>query len=218
MPIFAIFMPVSSAISATAVVHLLNNVFKLSLVYKKITWEIVFKFGIPASIFSIVGSFTLLLFSIQPNQLNKIIGFLIIFFALFEIIPKLRDFRVKKELIPIGGAVSGYFGGLSGHQGAFRSMFLLKSGLEKDSFIANSVIIAILVDLTRIFIYGIAIFNISNNLFTGQNNLIILAIVSSFLGSFIGNKFAKKITINFIKYLVSILMSIIGFLLIIGVI
>ena len=46
------------------------------------------------------------------------------------------------------------FGGLSGHQGAFRSMFLLKSGLILQRFIATGVVLAVLVDVARMLVYG----------------------------------------------------------------
>jgi acyl-CoA reductase-like NAD-dependent aldehyde dehydrogenase len=41
--------------------------------------------------------------------------------------------------LPVGGLLSGFFGGLSGHQGALRSVFLLRAGLTKESFIATGV-------------------------------------------------------------------------------
>lgn len=46
--------------------------------------------------------------------------------------------------------MSGFFGGLSGNQGAFRSAFLIKAGLSKDAYIATGVVAAVIVDLTRL--------------------------------------------------------------------
>ena len=42
-----------------------------------------------------------------------------------------------------GGLLSGFLGGLSGHQGALRSAFLIKCGLSKEVFIASGVVIAL---------------------------------------------------------------------------
>mgnify|MGYP000679824147 CR=1 FL=1 len=56
--------------------------------------------------------------------------------------------------MPLGGVLSGFFGGLSGHQGALRSMFLVKCGLDATSFVATGVVIAIAIDLTRLALYG----------------------------------------------------------------
>lgn len=42
--------------------------------------------------------------------------------------------------LPLGGLLSGFFGGLSGNQGALRSAFLLKAGLSKEAFIATGTV------------------------------------------------------------------------------
>jgi hypothetical protein len=47
----------------------------------------------------------------------------------------------------VGGILSGFFGGLSGIQGAIRSAFLVKSGLKKEAYIATGVVIACFVDI-----------------------------------------------------------------------
>ena len=56
--------------------------------------------------------------------------------------------------MPVGGIITGFFGGLTGQQGAFRAMFLLKSGLDPARFIATGVLIAVLVDLSRLPTYA----------------------------------------------------------------
>jgi len=70
-----------------------------------------------------------------------------------EVIPSLKNYKVDNNKLFVGGAVSGFFGGLSGHQGALRSIFLVRSGLSKEGFIAMGIIIACLVDLTRLPVY-----------------------------------------------------------------
>jgi len=51
MPVFALFFPIDIAIALTAIVHLLNNIFKLTLIGKQADLKTVFRFGIPAIIF-----------------------------------------------------------------------------------------------------------------------------------------------------------------------
>jgi len=50
--------------------------------------------------------------------------------------------------------LSGFFGGLSGLQGAIRSAFLIKSGLSKEAFIATAVVVSTFVDFTRLPVYA----------------------------------------------------------------
>ncbi|MGA2225011.1 MAG: hypothetical protein ABSH41_11265 [Syntrophobacteraceae bacterium] len=55
MPVFAIFFPVEVAIALTAIVHFLNNLFKLMLVGKYTDKGVVLRFGIPAVILPFSG-------------------------------------------------------------------------------------------------------------------------------------------------------------------
>ena len=49
MPAFALFFPVPTAIAATAVVHLANNLFKVGLVGRHADWRAVVRFAAPAA-------------------------------------------------------------------------------------------------------------------------------------------------------------------------
>ena len=67
MPVFALFFPVPVAISITAVVHFLNNVFKLALLGKQGSKEVVLKCGIPA-IFGAAAGAKVLSYIAQDNS------------------------------------------------------------------------------------------------------------------------------------------------------
>ena len=99
--------------------------------------------------------------------------------------------------------MSGFFGGLSGNQGALRSPFLLKAGLSRDGYIATGVVIACLVDVTRLSVYGPHFFRAGG----GENlPLIAAATVSAFLGAFIGSLLMNKVTMRAIQILVAIML------------
>ena len=59
VPVFAIFFPIEIAIALTAVVHFLNNLFKLALLGKKANKNVVLRFGFP----SVVAAFLLRILS-----------------------------------------------------------------------------------------------------------------------------------------------------------
>jgi uncharacterized membrane protein YfcA len=102
--------------------------------------------------------------------------------------------------LPLGGILSGFFGGLSGHQGALRSAFLTKVGLSKEAFIATGVLIACMIDISRMSVYFTNISNMKDSL---QWNLLIVATLAAFVGVYFGNKLVKKITINTIQKIVA---------------
>src|SRR5690606_7257660 len=59
LPAFALFLPAPAAVAATAVVHLLNNLFKAALVGRQAHWATVLRFGIPAIPAAIFGGWLL---------------------------------------------------------------------------------------------------------------------------------------------------------------
>src|SRR2546423_1746027 len=83
--------------------------------------------------------------------LKLVIAGLMAFFALLELHPRFEKMEFDPRYVPLGGAISGFFGGISGHQGAFRAPFLIRLGLSKEGFLATSIICAVIVDVTRLF-------------------------------------------------------------------
>src|SRR4051812_14817285 len=69
LPVFAIYYPLPIAIALTACVHLLNNIFKLGLVYKSINWSIVLRFGIPSLLAAFAGAYGLSKISAKNRHL-----------------------------------------------------------------------------------------------------------------------------------------------------
>ncbi|MGE3758003.1 MAG: TSUP family transporter, partial [Pseudobdellovibrionaceae bacterium] len=153
LPTFSIFFSIEVAVAGTAMVHLANNIFKFFLVGRKADLTTTLKFTIPAAITAALGAWLLSqmgrlqsiatynLFSheFQIEPIKMTIGVLIAGFSLFEFIPSLQKINVPAKYIPVGGAISGFFGGLSGLQGALRSMFLLRANLSKDQFVGTTV-------------------------------------------------------------------------------
>jgi len=165
---------------------------------------------------AILGSLLLSTISADEMLLARIIGGLIIFFALFELLPVLKKIVIPPKWLSLGGLISGFFGGLSGHQGAIRSAFLLKTQTSKDTYIATGVAIAILVDLNRLVVYGSS----STIAFTNKDfsTALVVAIGASLLGILVSNKFYKKIKFNAIQNLVGALLLVIGVLVFTGLI
>jgi hypothetical protein len=229
-PIFILFFPVDISIALTAIVHFLNNCFKLLLIGKHLNYKVSLYFGGAGVLSALAGAYTLSLFSadnilysynwgekrINVPLLHFIIGILFIIFSILEIIPEGKQkLAIKNSALLFGGSVSGFFGGLSGHQGALRSIFLLKYGLTKESFIATGVVIACFIDVSRISIYSAQFYN---NLNIDVIPLLAVALFAAFTGAMIGKRFLKKITIRFMNILVGGLISIMGLLMIFGLI
>lgn len=215
LPVFTLFFPVPAAVGLTAVVHLLNNLAKLSFFGKYADRNAFLFFGIPAIAAAFLGAKVLILFShLEPVYqyfsfgrevavlpVKIVIALVMIFFALEGLIFRQeRESRPAKPRWVLGGILSGFFGGLSGHQGALRSAFLVQSGLTKESFIGTGVAIACLVDATRLIVYG-ALFKTAG---LGENAaFILLAVLPAFLGVILGSYWLKKVAFQWIRRIVT---------------
>jgi len=216
-PVFMIFFPVEVAIALTGVVHFCNNIFKIILVGRNADKEVLMRFGIPAVIASIAGAWLLInitglkpLFTyeafgktIAVFPVKFIISILLIIFACMDLIPYFKRLQFGKGKLPIGGALSGFFGGLSGNQGALRSAFLIKAGLSKEAFIGTAVVVSTFVDLTRLGIYST---RFAKSGLTENLTLVSCATLSAIGGAYIGNKLLKKVTLNFIQVTVAVML------------
>ena len=234
LPVFAFFLPVEMAVVATALVHGANNVFKVSLLGRNADLGVVLRFGLPAILAAIVGAWLLGWVSdngsvirvevndqamLEITPVKFVVGLLMIGFALFELLPRFRSLQFERRWLPLGGVLSGFFGGLSGHQGALRSAFLAKAGLSTEQFVGTNAVIGFLVDLTRILVY-IGLFAAVGGSEEARSAwpLVIVGSVAAFGGVLIGKKYLHKVTMTSIQTLVGILLFAVGVALVSGLI
>ncbi len=223
-PVFALFFPVPLAIAATAVVHFANNIFKFWLMAKHADWRVVARFGITAAFAAMVGAKLLSLFDGMPalvsyalgdsmfevTAVKAVIGGLIVIFALLELSSRFQDLALPPRWLPVGGLLSGFFGGLSGNQGALRSAFLLKAGLSKEAFVATGIVSAVIVDAARLTVYGTGF--LASRMSTSQELIapVLVGIVCAFVGAVVGKRVLHKVTLRVVQVVVATGMLLIG--------
>lgn len=229
MPVFAVFFPVDLAIALTGVVHFLNNIFKLFLIGGKADKQVAIRFGVPAFLAALVGAYLLLkitnlepllTYSVSGNSyaitpVKLTVALLLIAFALMEVVPYFKNLQFGKDKLIIGGLLSGFFGGLSGNQGALRSAFLIKSNLSKEAFIATGIVIACIVDFSRL---GVYMTRFSTSGLQHNLALVIAATASAFIGAYAGNILLKKVTLKVIQVIVTVMLITLSIALGLGII
>jgi hypothetical protein len=227
LPVFIFFFPVDMAVASTAVVHLCDNIFKSILIGRNANWGILLRFAIPAAVMSVVGALLLArlkhmpvvwsytwmqhVFSVTPIKL--VIAALMGIFAFLELYPRFKDLQVSSRYVPFGGMLSGFFGGLSGHQGALRSAFLIRVGLDKDAYIATTVLASLFVDIPRLTVYGFTFYgkDLVGLFQQHQAGLLVTAILSALVGSVVGSRLIKKVTLGLVRTMVGILLIVYAF-------
>ncbi len=228
LPAFAFFFPIDQAVALTAVVHFLNGLFKLALVGRHADRATVLRFGLPAIVAAVLGAWVLVwLAGVKPvysyaafgrelhvTPVKLVIGLLLLGFALIEVVPRLRDMSFGPAYMPLGGLLSGFFGGLSGMQGALRSAFLARAGLSKEAFVASGVVIGCLIDFSRLGVYSTSIADVGARL---DYALLTAAVLSAFAGAALGNRYLKKLTMVGIQRIVAAMLFLVAVGLISGV-
>ena len=100
-PVMILYFPVELAISFTGIVHFLNNIFKIFLVGNHVNKDVLVRFGLPAILSALIGSYILfqldnnmILYSYQLFEYNMevkllkfVISILLLIFALIDLIP-----------------------------------------------------------------------------------------------------------------------------------
>lgn len=213
LPVFALFFTLELAVALTAVVHLLNNLFKFALLWRDADRGVVLRFGVAGILGAWLGAALLMRLDDLPylypgmrgpvSATQLVIGLLMVMFALLELLPGVKKWSLPPRWLIPGGALSGFFGGLSGHQGALRSIFLLRSGLGKEAFIATGTAIAVLVDLTRIPVYA---GRMPGGLLASQWPLLVATTLAAFLGAWWGRRLIPRITFRAVQVLVAVLL------------
>ena len=227
LPAFALFFAIETAIALTAVVHFLNGLLKLFLVWRNIAWLVVWRFGMPAIVGAFAGAWLLLkladarpLFTysmfgraieIAPAELT--VGVLLLLFVLAELPPFFRNASFPAAYQPLGGALSGFFGGLVGMQGALRSAFLIRAGITKETYVATGTAIALMIDVCRLSVYGQSILERHAEF---DNILLVTAVGSAFLGAFLGNRLLRQVTMGRLRAIVTAFLLVVSLGLISG--
>jgi uncharacterized membrane protein YfcA len=233
MPVFALFFPLEVAVASTAVVHAANNVFKVAVVGRLADRAVVLRFGVPAICAAFIGAVLLgylsefdelASYSLGPVQASVTpvklsLGLLMMSFAAFELAPSLRQLQFDRKYLPLGGILSGFFGGLSGHQGALRSAFLVKVGIGTEAFVGTNAVVGFMVDCVRIATYvGLILFSGAQSPISQQQGpLIIAGIIGAMTGILLGKKYLQKVTMATVQSLTGALLLIIATLLALGI-
>ncbi len=235
LPTFAIFFQLPVAIAMAAGVHLLNSLFHAIGSKDLVNRKVLVLFAVTAVPGAALGAF---LFSIVAmhadifqyniagmdhgfSLVKAIVGLCIVAFSLIEINPQTTAIRFDRQFIPLGGFISGFFGGLAGIQSALRHPFLAKAQLSREAANATGAACACVVDTTRLIIYGFLLVKLTK---TGtiypsiETPMILLGLLLAFGGSWFGGQMIRKVLYKEAQLVTLVLLLTIGVMLMFGLI
>ena len=126
---------------------------------------------------------------VPQDPLLAIIGLFLIILPILTLSENWTGYRIPEANDRIAGFGSGIMGGLSGHQGALRAMFLTRRLPDKMAYAATASILALCVDLSRIPVY--LYFKPEEILSHLQITLVL--VVSAIIGVRVGKRWLKSL-------------------------
>ena len=203
LPLLTKTIGTTMAVPILTIAQLIGNLSRAFFGFKQITWKPVFVFIIGAIPFSVLGAFSFV--EVPKDIITRGIGFAIILFVALKYF-KVLKFKPNNITILVGGALVGVVSGLVGSAGPIGAALFLSLNLTPASYIASEAVTAIAMHISKTIIYqkylGIGFYELGIGLFMG---------FAMILGTWAGKKIIDKMQKEkFIKF-VGILMTIIGF-------
>ena len=192
-PVVFIWLEPHEAVAVVAIVHGSHNAWKLKVLRESVDSSAVRRFGWALVAGALIGA--LLNTIVDAEPLLLLVGIALVVLPTLSVTERWTKFRLPETEDRIGGFGSGFFGGLTGHQGALRAMFLQKRLPDKAEYAATAAILALVVDITRIPVYvamrGWQILD--------SGLLIAGLVLSAILGVQLGKRWLKKWKSNTIR-------------------
>ncbi|MBI4055313.1 MAG: sulfite exporter TauE/SafE family protein [Elusimicrobia bacterium] len=182
-------MEVKRAIALVAIYHAAGNASRIFWLRGHVHWKIAVPFAAWALLFTAGGA--LLTGTLQAVWVQILFGAFLLLYVLSSFFSFKLQLAATPKTIAWGGIFTGFVTGLIGTGGAIRAAFLLNFPLEKESFVATSALIALIIDLTRIAAY-------TGQHFTRSQDIPLCAglALASFLGARVGKQVLQRLPVK----------------------
>ena len=150
-PALSLRIDMRDAVLAVAAPHLVLNALRFWSVRTSLSGKIFRRFGLTSAGGSLAGA--LLQHSVSSGSITAVFAVLLIIAALFGLTGLADRVKFGRRGAYAGGALSGFFGGLTGEQGGLRAAAMLGLDLSKETFVATATATALVVDAVRIPVY-----------------------------------------------------------------
>jgi uncharacterized membrane protein YfcA len=139
------------AVALVSIPHALGTSIRFWRFRRDIDWSVVRSFGVTSAAGGLTGA--LLNTWATSRALEVVFGCLLVLAGLSQITGYAKRWRLRGALAWLGGALSGFFGGLVGNQGGIRTAAMLGFEVDKRQFVATTTAVALLIDMARVPVY-----------------------------------------------------------------
>jgi uncharacterized membrane protein YfcA len=204
-PVLSTQFDVRLAIALVSLPHLAGTFVRFLLVRTHIDRDVLLGFGAASAIGGLAGAAMQAV--VQSAALAVIFGLLLVFAGLGSLTGFAQRMRFSgRRSALIGGALSGFLGGLVGNQGGIRAAALLGFDVERQAFVATATAVALIVDGARIPVYlatqGADI--------AARWPLIVVLAVGAVAGTVVGGRLLRRMSEAIFRRVVGVLLLLLG--------
>ncbi len=202
LPILTGLVGIKAAVPILTIGQIFGNGSRIWFGRKELKWRPIVFFLITAIPFSIAGSY--LFTHIDSNKIKIGIGALLILIVVYRRL-RTRKITLGDKGMLIGGSLTGFLSGLAGSAGPLGAAFFLGLNLAASAYIASEAFTALIMHVTKAFVY-------KRFLFIGTRELLygLFIGIAMIAGSFAGKKIIEKLSRDSFIVLVEILLLISG--------
>jgi len=150
-PVLTLWWGTKLAVAMVAIPHLAGTALRFWLLRHRIDRRVLGSFGSASALGGLLGAWLHVRFA--STFLRIVLGGLLVCAGVAGLTGAGERLRVKGAVAWAAGVLSGFLGGLVGHQGGIRTAAMLGLEVPRDAFIATTTAVALIIDGVRIPFY-----------------------------------------------------------------
>jgi uncharacterized membrane protein YfcA len=203
-PLLGAVVGVKLAVAMASLPHVVGTALRLWIVRAHIDRRLLLGFGLTSAAGGLAGA---ALQSVAASPVLAVVfAALLLFAGLGGITGYSERLRFDRRGAWIGGALSGFLGGLVGNQGGIRSAAMLGFDVPKEAFVATSTAVALIVDAARVPVY-LATQGASLGAHAG---LIATSVAGVVAGTLLGTRLLRRVPERIFRRVVGALLVLLG--------
>jgi uncharacterized membrane protein YfcA len=198
------------AVAAVSVPHIIGTAIRFWRFRREVDWHIVRSFGFTSAAGGLTGA--LLNTWATSRALELVFGSLLVLAGASQLTGYSKRWRLRGGLAWLGGALSGFFGGLVGNQGGIRTAAMLGFEADKRRFVATTTAVALMIDVARVPVY----LTVERTELVRMWPTVAIAAVGVVIGTLFGEKLLARVPEQRFRVVVGLLLLLLGVSFLIG--
>ncbi len=197
LPVLTASVGVAKAVPILTFIQIVGNASRVAFARTEINWSAVKGYLVTGVPFAILGAYSFV--AVPKTLMLHIVGFAILAFIALKFLGLTKG-QISNKGLPVAGAIIGFLSGFIGTAGPLGAAVLMSMNMPPLTYIATDAFCSLVMHTAKAFVYGV-----NNAEFASISALTIAMSITTIIGTFVGNKIAKKLPQNVFRAAVTTL-------------